>query len=77
MQEISSLEHRIKWLEKNDVFDFSKLSLVCTMQISGAWHALHAIAEMEWVHSSVIIATKSFNLIPNIPLLWSYQDIRV
>ena len=27
------------------------------MLISGAWHALHAIAEMEWVHSSVTIAS--------------------
>ena len=31
------------------VSDFSKLALVCRMQISGAWHALHDIAEMEWV----------------------------
>ena len=29
------------------VFDFLKLALVCRMQISGAWHTLHAIAEME------------------------------
>ena len=33
--------------EKNYVFDFSKLALVCRMKISEAWHALHAIAEME------------------------------
>ena len=63
--------------EKNCVFDFSKLALVCRMQISGAWHAVHAIAEMEWVHSSVTIATRTFRLIPNIPLLWSYQAIEV
>ena len=61
--------------EKNCVFEFSKIALVCRMQISGAW--LHAIAEMEWVHSSVTITTMTFKFIPNIPLIWSYQAIKV
>ena len=37
------------------------------MQISAAWHALHAIAEMEWVHSSVTIASIAIKFIPNTP----------
>ena len=36
---------------------------------------MHVIAEMEWVHSSVTIATRTFKFIPNIPLLWSYKAI--
>ena len=55
-------------------FDFSKLALVCSIQISGAWHA---IAEMEWVHSLVTIATMTFKFIPNISFLCSYQAIKV
>ena len=47
------------------------------MQISGALYALHAIAEMEWVHSSVTIATMIFKFIANISLLCSYQAIKV
>ena len=66
-----------KLLEKNCFIDFSKLALVCSMQISGAWHALHAITEMEWVHSSVTIVTMTFKFIPNISLLYSYQAIKV
>ena len=38
--------------------------------------ALHAIAEMERVHSSVTIATRTLKCIPNIPLLWSYQAFK-
>ena len=45
------------------------------MQISGAY--MHAIAEMEWVHSSVTIATLTFKFIPNNPRLCSYQAIKV
>ena len=26
------------------------------MKISAAWHALHAIAEMEWHHNCVVLA---------------------
>ena len=33
--------------------------------------AVHAIAEMKWVHSSVTIATKTFKFIPYISLLWN------
>ena len=47
------------------------------MQISEAWYALHAIAEMEWVHSLITIAAMTFKFIPNTPLLCSYQDIKV
>ena len=43
------------------------------MQISGAWHALHAIAEMEWVHSSVTIATRTFKFYQTFP---SYEVTR-
>ena len=32
---------------------------------------------MEWVRSSVTIATRTFKFIPNITLLWSYQSIKV
>ena len=39
--------------------------------------AVHAIAEMKWVHSSVTIATKTFKFIPYTSLLWNYQDIQV
>ena len=28
-----------------------KISTVCRMKNSGAWHALHAIAEVEWRHN--------------------------
>ena len=35
------------------------------MHISGAWHALHAIAEMEWVRCSATIVTMTFKFIPN------------
>ena len=61
------LKCRTKWFEKNNlfekicVFDFSKLALVCRMKMSGAFHT---IAEMEWVHSSVTIATRTFKFIP-------------
>ena len=58
------IKQRIYWFEKNVlfekiwVFDFSKLALVCMMKISGLWHALHAIAETEWYHNCVVIATE-------------------
>ena len=58
-------KQRIYWFEKNYlyekiwVFDFSKLALVCMMKISGA---LHAIAETEWHHNCVGIATERFIL---------------
>ena len=61
-------EQRKNWVEKNYlfekiwVFDFSKLALVCTMKISGAWHALHAITETEWHHNIVVIATEGIVL---------------
>ena len=56
----------------------SNLALVCRMKISGAWHAFYAIADMEWVHMLVTIATsRTFKFIQKLPVLWSYQAIKV
>ena len=51
----------------------SKLALVCRMKISGAWHAFHVIAEMEWVHRSVTIGTRTLNVYQKLP---SYEVTR-
>ena len=56
-------QQMIKWFEKhylfgkNQVVDLSKLSLVCSIIISGAWYAFHTLAEAEWRHNYVAIAT--------------------
>ena len=61
---LQHFKQRIYWFEKNYlyekiwVFDFSKLALVCMVKISGAWHAVHAIAETEWHYNCVVIATE-------------------
>ena len=63
-------EQRIYWFEKNYLFekmcafDFSKLAMVCILYHCRAWYAFHTIAEMKWVHNSVIIATRTLKFIP-------------
>ena len=40
-------------------------------------HGMHCITLLKWNERAATIATRPFKFIPNIPLLWSYQVIKV
>ena len=63
--------------EFNDLRNIICLIKIVSLMFQANLRSMACIAEVEWVHSSVTMATRTFRFIPNIAFLWSYQAIKV